>query len=109
MLAAVTLSVLIEALPALNLDLFTKTPATFGETGGGIAHGFVGRRSCSLPSRLRSRLPVGVLIAIYVSEFATTVSRASSRLALDILNGLPSIVVGIFLFVLFVVGHTQSA
>jgi phosphate transport system permease protein len=107
-LATVTLSVLIKALPALNLDLFTKTPATFGEPGGGIAHAFVG--SIVLVALATAiALPVGVLIAIYVSEFANHRVARWLKLALDILNGLPSIIIGIFLFVLFVVGHKQSA
>jgi phosphate transport system permease protein len=107
-LATVTLSVLIKALPALNLDLFTKTPATFGEPGGGIAHAFVG--SIVLVALATAiALPVGVAIAIYVSEFANHRVARWLKLALDILNGLPSIIIGIFLFVLFVVGHKQSA
>jgi phosphate transport system permease protein len=107
-LATVTLSVLIKALPALDLDLFTKTPATFGEPGGGIAHAFVG--SIVLVALATAiALPVGVLIAIYVSEFANHRVARWLKLALDILNGLPSIIIGIFLFVLFVVGHKQSA
>jgi phosphate transport system permease protein len=107
-LATVTLSVLIKALPALDLDLFTKTPATFGEPGGGIAHAFVG--SIVLVALATAiALPVGVAIAIYVSEFANHRVARWLKLALDILNGLPSIIIGIFLFVLFVVGHKQSA
>jgi phosphate transport system permease protein len=107
-LVTVTLSVLIKALPALDLDLFTQTPATFGEPGGGIAHAFVG--SIVLVALATAiALPVGVLIAIYVSEFANHRVARWLKLALDILNGLPSIIIGIFLFVLFVVGHKQSA
>jgi len=107
-LATVTLSVLIKALPALNLDLFTKTPATFGEPGGGIAHAFVG--SIVLVALATAiALPAGVAIAIYVSEFANHRVARWLKLALDVLNGLPSIIIGIFLFVLFVVGHKQSA
>ena len=107
-LATVTLSVLIKALPALNFDLFTKTPATFGEPGGGIAHAFVG--SIVLVALATAiALPAGVAIAIYVSEFANHRVARWLKLALDILNGLPSIIIGIFLFVLFVVGHKQSA
>ena len=107
-LATVTLSVLIKALPALNFDLFTKTPATFGEPGGGIAHAFVG--SIVLVALATAiALPAGVAIAIYVSEFANHRVARWLKLALDVLNGLPSIIIGIFLFVLFVVGHKQSA
>jgi phosphate transport system permease protein len=107
-LATVTLSVLVKALPGLDLNLFTKTPATFGESGGGIAHAFVG--SIVLVALATAiALPVGVLIAIYVSEFATHRVARWLKLTLDILNGLPSIIIGIFLFVLLVVGHQQSA
>ena len=107
-LATVTLSVLVKALPGLDLNLFTKTPATFGESGGGIAHAFVG--SIVLVALATAiALPVGVLIAIYVSEFANHRVARWLKLTLDILNGLPSIIIGIFLFVLLVAGHQQSA
>ena len=49
-------------------------------------------------------LPVGVLIAIYLTEFATPRPRWPIRLALDLLNGMPSIVIGVFVFGLLVVG-----
>jgi phosphate transport system permease protein len=107
-LAIVTLSVLVKALPALDGDLFTKTPATFGESGGGIAHAFVG--SLVLVGIATAiALPVGVLVAIYVSEFAEHRVARWLKLCLDVLNGLPSIIIGIFLFVLLVVGRGQNA
>src|SRR5262245_40890190 len=106
-LATVTLSVLVKALPGLNLDLFTKTPATFGESGGGIAHAFIG--SIVLVSVAAAiSVPVGVLIAIYVNEFANHRVARWLKLMLDIMNGLPSIIIGIFLFVLLVVGRGQN-
>jgi phosphate transport system permease protein len=107
-LAIVTLSVFIKGIAALNLDLFTKTQATFGQTGGGIAHAFVG--SLVLVGLATAMaLPFGVLVAIYVSEYADHRIARWIRLTLDVLNGLPSIVIGIFVFVLLVVGHQQSA
>jgi phosphate transport system permease protein len=107
-LATVTLSVLVKAIPGLDLDLFTNTPATFGESGGGIAHAFVG--SIVLVSIAAAiSVPVGVLIAIYVNEFANHGVARWLKLMLDILNGLPSIIIGIFLFVLLVVGRGQNA
>ena len=106
-LGLVTVSVLIKGIPALNLDLFTKTPVTFGETGGGIAHAFIG--SIILVGMAGAMaLPVGVLAAIYVSEFADQRVARGIKLALDVLNGLPSIVIGIFLYVLLVVGRGQN-
>ena len=106
-LGIVTISVLLRGIPALNLDLFTKTPVTFGETGGGIAHAFIG--SLVLVGVAAGiALPVGVLAAIYASEFADRRVARGIKLMLDVLNGLPSIVIGIFLFTLLVVGRGQN-
>jgi phosphate transport system permease protein len=106
-LGIVTGSVLVRGIPALDLDLFTKTPATFGETGGGIAHAFVGSLVLVGVAAVLA-LPVGVLSAIYVSEFANQRAARGIKLTLDVLNGLPSIVIGIFLFTLLVVGRGQN-
>jgi phosphate transport system permease protein len=54
-------------------------------------------------------LPVAVLVAIYVSEFAPRAVAGAIRLVLDVLNGLPSIIVGIFVFGLLVLGSGQAA
>jgi phosphate transport system permease protein len=108
MLALVVLSVLIKALPALDLDLFTKTEATFGESGGGIAHAFVGSMVL-VGVAAAMALPVGVLIAIYVSEFAGPRTAMVVRSALDVLNGIPSIVIGIAVFSLLVLRFRQNA
>jgi phosphate transport system permease protein len=107
-LGIVTGSVLVKGLPALDLDLFTKTPATFGESGGGIAPAFVGS-AVLVGLAAAVALPVGVLAAIYVSEFADQRIARGIKLTLDVLNGLPSIVIGIFLFALLVVGRGQNA
>jgi phosphate transport system permease protein len=106
-LAIVTGSVLVRGIPALSIDLFTKTPVTFGETGGGIAHAFIGSLILVGLAGLMA-LPVGVLAAIYVTEFAHQRAARTIKLALDVLNGLPSIVIGIFLYVALVVGRGQN-
>jgi phosphate transport system permease protein len=107
-LGVVTVSVLLKGIPAIDGDLFIKTQATFGESGGGIAHAFVG--SLVLVGVAAAlALPVGVLAAIYISEFAEQRVARVIRLMLDVLNGLPSIVIGIFLFALLVVGRGQNA
>jgi phosphate transport system permease protein len=107
-LGVVTASVFIRGVKALDLDLFTKTAATFGESGGGIAHAFVGS-IVLIGLGAAIALPFGVLSAIYVSEFADHRLARMVKLALDVLNGLPSIVIGIFLFALLVVGRGQNA
>src|SRR5262249_38105465 len=53
-------------------------------------------------------LPFGILIAIYVNEFASKSIRNAITLTLDVLAGVPAIVVGFFVFQLLVVGHHQS-
>jgi phosphate transport system permease protein len=116
LLAVLVGSVLKKGLPALNLDFFTKGPAVFGQTGGGIAPAFVGSIILVLIATAIA-LPIGVLVAIYVSEFAPRRFAEQVKLWLDVLNGIPSIIVGIFVFELVVttkvpilgIGHHQSA
>jgi phosphate transport system permease protein len=107
-LGIVVVSVLLKGVSALNLDFFTKTQPLFGETGGGVAHAIVGSLVLVALATAMA-LPAGVLVAIYVSEFARGRVALVIRTALDVLNGVPSIVIGIFVFALLVVGHQQSA
>jgi len=81
---------------------------TFGETGGGIAHALVGSALLVALGALWA-IPVGILVALYVIEFAPRPVGRAIRLALDVLNGVPSIVIGIFVFALLIVGRQQSA
>jgi phosphate transport system permease protein len=53
-------------------------------------------------------LPIGILVAIYLNEFAPASIRTGVSMVLDILNGVPAIVIGIFVFGLLVAGHGQS-
>jgi phosphate transport system permease protein len=106
-LAAVVFSVLRRGVSALSVDFFTKTPAPFGATGGGIADAFVGS-AVLVGLATAMALPVSVLGAIYVSEFAKPRAAELIRLVLDVINGIPSIVIGIFVFELLVLGHYQS-
>jgi phosphate transport system permease protein len=115
-LAILIWSVASRGLKALNWDFFTKGPAVFGQAGGGVAPALVG--SLLLVAIATAiALPFGVLAAIYVSEFASRRVGDQVRLWLDVLNGFPSIVIGIFVFTLAVKaslplvdwGHHQSA
>jgi phosphate transport system permease protein len=94
---------------ALNLDLVTKTPVqfNFGNAPSGLSNAFAGTLVIVALATLMA-LPVGILVAIYLNEFARPWIRSSVSLALDVLNGVPAIVIGIFVFGLFVVGHGQS-
>ena len=106
-LALMVGSVFVRGYHALSIGFFTHNPATFGVSGGGIAPAFVGTiLLISLATAMA--LPVGVLLAIYVSEFAPRRLGDQARLWLDVLNGFPSIVIGIFVFTLLVAGRGQS-
>jgi phosphate transport system permease protein len=115
-LAIVVWSVFSRGVGALSLDFFTKGPALFGEVGGGVAPALVGSLLL-VGIATGMALPFGVLTAIYVSEFAHPRVGAQIRLWLDVLNGFPSIVIGVFVFALCVKvplpvvgwGHHQSA
>lgn len=107
LLALMVGSVAKRGASALDLNLLTKTPVPFGESGGGLAHAFVGS-TILVGLATAMALPLGVLIAIYVTELAPRRLATIVRLSLDVINGLPSIVVGIFVFSVLVLGHTQS-
>jgi phosphate transport system permease protein len=107
-LAIVVFSVARRGASELSWGFLTKSPALFGESGGGIAPAIVGT-GLLVALGTAMALPVGVLVAIYISEFASRRIGGAARLVLDVLNGLPSIVLGIFVFGLVVVAHGQSA
>ena len=107
-LGVIVVSVFLKGVDALSWEFLTKTPVTFGETGGGIANAIVGS-ALIVAMATAMALPVGVLVAIYVSEFAPPSLQRVVRLVLDVLNGVPSIVIGIFVFALLIVGRHQSA
>jgi phosphate transport system permease protein len=116
-LALVVWSVGSRGIGAINLDFFLKGPSSsFFGGGGGIAPALVGTLLLVAVATAFA-LPVGVLAAIFVSEFAPPRLAQQVRLWLDVLNGFPSIVIGIFVFALCVkvklpllgIGGHQSA
>jgi phosphate transport system permease protein len=106
-LIAVLGTLVYKGFSQLNVDFFTKARPLFGEKGG-IADALVGS-ALIVGMAMIIAIPVSVLVAIYMSEYAgPRVSRAL-KIVLDVLNGVPAIVVGIFVFGVLVVGHGQSA
>jgi phosphate transport system permease protein len=93
---------------ALSIDFLTKGPPVLPDTpGGGIAPEIIGTALLMVMATLIA-MPVSILIALYLTEFAGPRLARVIRLALDLMNGLPTIVVGLFVFGLLVVGHYQS-
>ena len=108
-LGVVVWSVARRGAPALNLDLLTKNPVpfAFGPVREGLANAFAGSLVLVALATLMA-LPVGILVAVYLNEFAPPSVRSAVSLTLDVLNGVPAIVIGIFVFGLVVVGRGQS-
>jgi phosphate transport system permease protein len=111
-LAIVVISVAKRGAGALSIDFLTKEPTlallTGGDEASGIANAIVGS-FIIVGIAILMALPVGVLTAIYLNEFAPKRVANFLTLALDVLNGVPAIVIGIFVFVFLVVGHGQNA
>jgi phosphate transport system permease protein len=95
---------------ALNLDFFTKPyVGAFAANGvkQGLANALVGT-FVVVGLATAMALPFGILIAVYVNEYAPRAIRSVVNLTLDVLVGVPAIVIGIFVFSLLVVAHGQS-
>ena len=107
-LFVVIVSVAVRAWPALSWDFFTKPPALFGQPGGGISSAIVGSLLI-VAIATAIALPIGILIAIYLTEFAPRSVARPIQLVLDVLNGLPTIITRIFVFGVVVIDHGQSA
>jgi phosphate transport system permease protein len=108
-LALIIVSVARKGASELNLDLITKTPATGFLTSGpsGLANAFVGT-FVIVALATAMALPVGVLVAVYLTEFSPPGIRGFVSVSLDVLNGIPAIVIGIFVYGLLVLGKGQS-
>jgi phosphate transport system permease protein len=92
---------LIKGGSSINLAFFTQLPKPVGETGGGMANALVGSAKL-LAIAAVTGLPVGFFAGLYLSEFAGRTMAHLIRYAADLLNGVPSIVVGIFMYAVVV-------
>ena len=106
-LALVVGTVVVKGISAINIDFLTETPAPFLSPGGGIANSIVGTFMLVLVASVIA-VPIGILIGIHASEFAPPKISYAVSFALDILAGVPTVITGIFIFGLLVVGHQQS-
>jgi phosphate transport system permease protein len=104
-LGAVLVFVAAKGLPALSLDLITKGPKALG-IGGGAANAVLGTLQM-VPIAALIAIPSGVLGAIYVAEFGNRRSARIVRFCADVLVGIPSILIGIFVFTFLVLPFKQ--
>lgn len=88
---------------SLNLNFFTKLPVPVGETGGGMANALVGSAKVILLATCIG-VPIGFLAGIYLAEYAPPAYASTIRFVTDLLNGIPSIIIGIFAYAIIVQG-----
>ena len=99
--------VIVRGLPALNIDFFTQRPLPFGEVGGGVAPALIGTLILAAVSGAIA-IPIGIAAAIFVVEYQSGRFAAPVRFAAELIAGLPSIVIGVFVWAFLVrgvVGH----
>jgi phosphate transport system permease protein len=92
---------LAKGVTALNLDFFTQLPKPVGELGGGMANAIVGSATLVGLAAVIG-LPIGVLTGVYLAEHGRTPLGSTVRFCADVLNGVPSIVIGIYAYTLVV-------
>jgi len=92
---------LAKGLSSVNWNFFTQLPKPVGETGGGMANAIVGTITLIGLACLMG-LPVGVLAGVYLAENGETRFGSLVRFCADVLNGVPSIVIGIYAYTLIV-------
>ena len=105
-LAFILFFVVTRGITALDWNFFTQTPKPHGETGGGMANAMLGTLIISGLGALFA-VPIGILAGIFVAEHARSRLASLVRFSADTLNGVPSIVIGLFVYALVVVPMKQ--
>jgi phosphate transport system permease protein len=105
-LALILFFVVSQGVQALNWDFFSQLPSPVGEAGGGMGNAIVGTLMLTGLAGLGA-IPVGVVCGIYLSEYSGSKLATAARFAADTLNGVPSIVVGVFVYGIVVLQMRQ--
>ena len=105
-LAFIFFFVVSEGIRALNVDFFTQMPKPVSEVGGGMANAIVGTLIIVGLGALFA-IPTGIMSGVYLSEYAGTRLTSAVRFAADTLNGVPSIVIGVFVYTIAVLPVKQ--
>jgi phosphate transport system permease protein len=92
---------LYHGISALNFAFFTKLPKPSGETGGGMANAILGSAKVLLLATAIG-VPIGFLAGVYLAEYSGKSFAFAVRYVVDLLNGVPSIVIGIVAYALVV-------
>lgn len=86
-----------QGVRAVNIDFFMHMPKPVGEPGGGMGNAIVGTLILTGLAAAMA-VPIGIVSGIYMSEYAGTKFASIVRFAADTLNGVPSIVIGVFAY-----------
>ena len=105
-LAFVLFYVVTQGISSLNVAFFTHMPTPVGEPGGGMVNSIVGSLFVTGMGAIVA-IPVGLTAGIYAAEFRGTWLAAATRFAADTLNGVPSIVIGVFAYAVIVLPFHQ--
>jgi phosphate transport system permease protein len=100
-LAMILFFVVSQGVQALNVEFFTAMPKPVGEPGGGMANALLGSAKLLLLATSIG-VPIGFLGGVYLAEFGGSAFSFVVRYTTDLLNGVPSIVIGIFAYTLIV-------
>ena len=102
-LVAILFYLVFKGARSLNLAFFTHIPAPVGQNGGGMANSIVGSSIILLLASLMG-IPIGIAAGVYLAEFGRGRALATAvRFTADVLNGVPSIVMGIAIYSLIVI------
>jgi phosphate transport system permease protein len=91
----ILIDLVLKGASSLSLDFFTRTPVPAGETGGGVVHALTGTLLIVGMATLIG-LPIGIGAGIYCAEYPHSRLTWITRFVADVLNGTPSIVIGVF-------------
>ncbi|MCK6595768.1 MAG: ABC transporter permease subunit, partial [Bacteriovoracaceae bacterium] len=94
--------VITEGASSLSLDFFTELPKPVGEIGGGMKHAILGTIYMVLLGGIIS-IPLGIGCGVYLAEFRKSKLSRFLRICVDLMTGIPSIVIGIFAYLIIVV------
>ena len=92
---------LYHGIKSLNLDFFLKLPKPSGETGGGMGNAILGSGKIILLATCIG-VPIGFLAGVFLAEYSGRTFAFLLRYTVDLLNGVPSIVIGIFAYTMVV-------
>lgn len=109
LLALILGYVLVNGISFLNINFLTQAAKPVGEAGGGMRNEILGTLILVSIGSIVA-IPVGLLAGIFLSDFAGPRTASAVRFAADILAGVPSIVIGVFVYAIIVVPmHSYSA